>query len=86
MDIIIHIQMKLLEKTEKITLYCTKYEISYAASGGSRNFERGGVSKRGPTPKIAKKSCIWGLKSPVLLTFDGKFWEKRGGACPLPPF
>jgi hypothetical protein len=47
----------------------------------------GGVSKSGgPPSKIAKKkSRILGLKSSVLLTFDDKFWAKRGGGGPPGP-
>ena len=47
--------------------------------------KRGARSRKGggPPPEIAKKSRILGLKSWVLLTFDGKFRAKRGRAsCP----
>jgi hypothetical protein len=55
-------------------------------SGGSRIFEMGTHSKKegDPPPKIAKHSLVLGLKSWVLLIFDGRFRVKRGegGACP----
>jgi hypothetical protein len=40
--------------------------------------KRGGGPEKGYHPEIAKNSHILGLKSLVLLTFDGKFPVKRG--------
>jgi hypothetical protein len=56
-------------------------------SGRSRNFEKGSPLQKGGgnPPKIAKKSRILGLKSWVLLTFDGKFRAKRVGPPLNPP-
>jgi hypothetical protein len=41
-------------------------------------FLQKGETLHPPPPETAKKSRILGLKSSVLLTFDGKFWAKRG--------
>jgi hypothetical protein len=52
-----------------------------------QKFRKGGARSRkgGAPPKMGKKSRILGLKSWVLLTFDGKFRTKRGGPGPLGP-
>jgi hypothetical protein len=80
------------------TYYKTIYPIY--SSGGSRNFEKGVRPKkgdeRGPAPErrggdgeggpAPQSSRILGLKSWVLLSFDGKFRAKRGGGeDPLGP-
>jgi hypothetical protein len=45
----------------------------------------GGAPERGGIPEIGRESRILGLKSLVLLTFDGKFRAKRVRAGTLPP-